>query len=538
MRCRKKNHAYTWKILSVILALLMLPFHYCDSNVKAANKKGSELSAGLNVEYHSKEDIMNYVYNSEARVEDELLYSETPSVIAPYKAGKLSDATLNSALEIFNQIRYIAGLDYHVQLKEEYCELTQAGALVNYVNNVLSHFPVQPEDMENALYEQGKERCSSSNLAYASWSDRTMGSAILDWMDDSDPYNIDRVGHRRWMLNPSMGYTGFGAVTRSRGTYSAIYTFDESNLSAREYGVAWPAQNTPIEYFQTQSAWSVSTGKEENISNINVTLTRKSDQKTWHFSEQESDGDFYVDNTGYGQQGCVIFRPVNVNKSFYTDGSSYDVTIEGLVDGTVSYTVNFFSLYGESTDVDDDNDDLPSGECRHLDYSIRDDWSDDFSKCTITAICNDCNKTEIIKVTPIVTEVEGSVRRFRLEFDLWGEPQVLTTKIDLNDIPGYNNPEFTQSKTQNISISSQKFTVSYKKLKKKNKKLTLKISAGKKYQCKKLSGPSGIKVNTKGVVTIKKGMKKGTYTFKICVSANNTGYKASKKNFTIKVVVK
>lgn len=67
-----------------------------------------------------------------------------------------------------------------------------------------------------------------------------MNWTIVDsWMEDGDDYNIDRVGHRRWLINPKMKYTGFGAVSGNRGTYSAVYAFDTKNSKAAEYGVAW-----------------------------------------------------------------------------------------------------------------------------------------------------------------------------------------------------------------------------------------------------------------------------------------------------------
>lgn len=37
----------------------------------------------------------------------------------------------------------------------------------------------------------------------------------------------DRLGHRRWILNPTMQQTGFGyAVSNSGAAYSSVYVFD------------------------------------------------------------------------------------------------------------------------------------------------------------------------------------------------------------------------------------------------------------------------------------------------------------------------
>ena len=51
------------------------------------------------------------------------------------------------------------------------------------------------------------------------------------------------------------------------------------------------------------------------------------------------DGYFNVDNGGYGQKGCVIFKPDSIS---IQAGENYEVTITQ--DGTViaDYTVHFF----------------------------------------------------------------------------------------------------------------------------------------------------------------------------------------------------
>lgn len=185
---------------------------------------------------------------------------------------------------------------------------------------------------------------SSSNIAWTSWKGCSMNWTIVDsWMEDGDDYNIDRVGHRRWLINPKMKYTGFGAVSENRGTYSAVYAFDTKNSKAAEYGVAWPAQNMPVEYFGAGFPWSVSMGSTVDISSVKVKLTRESDNKTWNFSSSEADGYFNVNNDGYGQKGCIIFRPDTDED--YEAGDVYNVSITGLGDGKdVSYSVNFFEL--------------------------------------------------------------------------------------------------------------------------------------------------------------------------------------------------
>lgn len=64
------------------------------------------------------------------------------------------------------------------------------------------------------------------------------------WMEDGDESNIDRVGHRRWCLNPSMEKTGFGFMDG----YGAMYAFNEGKNFDVDY-VPWPAKTMPYKYF-------------------------------------------------------------------------------------------------------------------------------------------------------------------------------------------------------------------------------------------------------------------------------------------------
>ena len=99
----------------------------------------------------------------------------------------------------------------------------------------------------------------------------------------------------------------------------------------------------PVEYFGAGFPWSVSMGSTVDISSVKVKLTRESDNKTWNFSSSEADGYFNVNNDGYGQKGCIIFRPDTDEN--YEAGDVYNVSITGLGDGKdVSYSVNFFEL--------------------------------------------------------------------------------------------------------------------------------------------------------------------------------------------------
>lgn len=330
------------KRVSIILTMALCIT--LGSSYVRADDTSASTAKGINVAYHTQEEIRNFCNENGVTLRDALTYAQEPVVSGDYSAGKLSDETLDSAVKMLNCVRYIAGISYNVKVTDSYNSLAQTATLVNYVNNRLSHYPAKPADMDESLYELGVEGASSSNIAWASWKGCSMNWTIVDsWMEDGDDYNIDRVGHRRWLINPKMKYTGFGAVSGNRGTYSAVYAFDTKNSKAAEYGVVWPAQNMPVEYFGAGFPWSVSMGSTVDISSVKVKLTRESDNKTWNFSSSEADGYFNVNNDGYGQKGCIIFRPDTDED--YEAGDVYNVSITGLGDGKdVSYSVNFFEL--------------------------------------------------------------------------------------------------------------------------------------------------------------------------------------------------
>ncbi|MFP3155166.1 CAP domain-containing protein [Lachnospiraceae bacterium ZAX-1] len=346
-----RRNSYS-KILSLLLSLMITM-----AAVPLFAMKADAAASGIHVEAHTKEAIKSYIKLNGAKIEDPTTFATNPSTSAPYSAGTLTSGSLQSALAMLNQMRYIAGIDADVTLNETYNQKTQAAALLNYLNDTLSHDPAKPSGINDALFNLGHAGAGESNIAYAASSANIPGYHTLNqrivkgWMEDADASNVSLVGHRRWVLNPAMAQTGFGMVAGQLGSwyksYYAMYAFDSARTSTYN-GVAWPAQNMPIEYFGDTYPWSVSLGKTVDAGNVSVTLTRQSDHKEWVFNKNtpldatsnENGTYFNVNNDGYGAKGCIIFRPADI---VYANGDAFDVKITG-VSPEVSYTVNFFSL--------------------------------------------------------------------------------------------------------------------------------------------------------------------------------------------------
>ena len=331
----------TTAISAVLLTLSFSNIKYSAILVKADDEKPA-----MNVEYHSKQDIINYYNQHPYDTDMETTYDVEPVVTPPYSAGVISSNVLENAQSMVNFVRYTAGLSSMTHIEQYYNEISQAASLCNYINNSLSHYPSHPELMSEDLYNLALEGASTSNIAMATYN-LTIPDTIKMYLDDGDSGNISRVGHRRWILYPQLSGIGFGQV----GGYSATNVINNSrNKDADEYGVAWPAQNTPIELLYNWSyqvsgyPWSITFG--EKVSNdVNVTLTNLSTGQVWNFNNNSSDGEFYVNNAGYGQTGCVIFLPQDLTLN---NGDSFKVDINniGISDyqDSVTYNVNIFSL--------------------------------------------------------------------------------------------------------------------------------------------------------------------------------------------------
>ena len=308
---------------------------------------------------HTEQEVREYLNNHPVNFKEKVTYAKKPKYNeAPYDPGRLSDETLNSALTLINNYRYIAGFEEPLTLSEDLNEMGQAAALVNKVNHELSHYPTKPKDMDEDLYYLGLSGSARSNLCRNL--NLTMNEFITACINDSDGNNIDGLGHRYNSLSPFCTQIGFGEIDEYMAMTQGI---PEDTGFFIDNQPIWPARETPIEYFWHWSygyshvpAWSYDTGNYEKNNNIHVTLTRLSDNKTWNFGEAKGltdDGYFNISNYGY-----IVFRPSGSGTDLYRDGERYHVEITGTSVGTVSYDVHFFSI-GETPDPEDPEDEDP-----------------------------------------------------------------------------------------------------------------------------------------------------------------------------------
>lgn len=344
----KKRFLPTLAVLCITAALI-------PGTVLASSRS----SSSTQVEKRSEEEIQKYFRShSFDRKKKDTWTTETD--MSKEEAGKLSETTVNEALNALNFIRYIAGIP-EVTNNSQYEEYAQAGAALMQHMGKMTHTPKKPDDVSQEFFDKAYKGTSSSNIAYSMSSSGgpslNLASTVIEsWMSDEDESNIDRVGHRRWCINPRMKQTGFGAS----GYYAAIYAFDTAASSNYEY-VPWPAQVMPVEYFY--GPWSVSLNSNvyQTTDNIEVTLSSKTTGEEYVFDSSCTDKGgkyFNVDTANYGMGPAIIFEPVGPSgygeyNSTFSAGDEVSVTITGLKDKdnqdtSINYTVNFFSMEDDS----------------------------------------------------------------------------------------------------------------------------------------------------------------------------------------------
>jgi len=204
--------------------------------------------------------------------------------------------------------------------------------------------------MTENMFSSGSNGAKTSNLGVGY---RSIVQSIVDgYMNDGDNRNIDRVGHRLWILSPKLKQVGFGFAnaknTHSTG-HTAMKVIDSNmyNNTSPEYDfISWPAHTAmPTKYFTSEFPWSVSLNADKydskKIGNVQVRLVRLTDGKTWNFSHAKSDGYFHVSTGNYGYLPyTIIFRPNE--KPSYQPNEKYRVTISNLTkDDGQAATVEF-----------------------------------------------------------------------------------------------------------------------------------------------------------------------------------------------------
>ncbi len=233
------------------------------------------------------------------------------------------------ALIRLREYRFLCGLAYDdVVLDDDFNRHCADAARVCRDLGYITHFPKNPgwpaDDFRSAY-----RGASSSNL-YQGYGQRSpiLPHSVDAYMDDSDPSNIDKVGHRRWCLNPEMKRTGFGAADG----FCAMWSIDSGRASVPEFDfVCYPPRGyAPNDYWRRNTAWSVSFDASRypagSGSDLEISV-RAFDDEFRPAGDPLPLENVRLDSETIGSLPCIIFRPVGLDRSH---DARYWVEIRGL----------------------------------------------------------------------------------------------------------------------------------------------------------------------------------------------------------------
>jgi len=209
-----------------------------------------------------------------------------------------------------------------MSLDLDYNALAQAASEICAALGRLSHTPKNP-GWPAARYERAAKGAGACNLGFGS-----AEASVRGYMDDSDPSNINDLGHRSWCVFPSMKRTGFGYAKNN----TAMYALDRSgsDRGAGDLILYPPAGYVPQRWFSARQAWSIWVRSGY----------RRPDPATVKVVVQPVGADFLptgaalkldhlrVSEAHYGIRHRIVFRPAGLDVAA---GKQYRVTVSGLV---------------------------------------------------------------------------------------------------------------------------------------------------------------------------------------------------------------
>lgn len=328
-----------------------------------------------NVQRHSKEEIQAYLSAHPYNIDMEDAYDIAPDGTRDV-AGKLSESTVQNALNEVNYYRYIAGVR-EAKVLPEYTDLAQKASALMMATDTLSHGNYnQPNGMSETFFQEAKAATAKSNIAVGA--PHSIAKAVKLWVDDD---NVNSLGHRRWALHPNMTEIGLGSAGKSAkgAVYSAMYfNYGEGTtlpwmatpnskyltLQMDNNFVTWPAQNMPVNL--APKVWSVQLNRNV-FRHGNVTITMKN-VSTGQTQILPTSMVTYDEASSYGD--AIVFRP-NVSMK---DKDTYEVSIKGLLDANtlmeseeLVYTVHFFDMTSTATQ-NTSNTQLKKSTINHIKY--------------------------------------------------------------------------------------------------------------------------------------------------------------------------
>lgn len=343
-------------------------------------------------------DALRALFSSLTNAESNALFAETPSIEPPYDAGALSDEQIDSAINTLNVLRALAGLP-EVAEDGALNDLAQHGAVLSAARGEITHAPEPAAGMPDDFYALGAQAAARCNLALFNWHEpRLAARAMVFFMQDDTAGNLADLGHRRWMLSPTMGRAGLGLALDEPGrSYIALYVTDDSADFDYDY-IAWPCAGAfPAELMNAATPWSISLNPEKYdlaASKPRVTLIEETSGARWEMESGDADNTadayFTLSFGRFGDGPACIFRPdlseYPALENGYEQNQVWRVALSGLVgtDGAPCADIAFTCEMTSLTPIDPAGVELGErslslavGEERAVSATVYPRWADD-----------------------------------------------------------------------------------------------------------------------------------------------------------------
>lgn len=269
------------------------------------------------------------------------LLRELRAILAQPAAEDPADARHAERLRALHRLqlyRRLCGLPWEgMRLVPEWNLRCDAAAEVCRANGGLDHTPPMPAGFDEARYKLGHEGASNSNLSRGT----SLPRSIDGYMDDSDPSNIDRIGHRRWCLNPTLKKTGFGAAD----DYSAMWSMDQSGPPVKGLSEVFypPRGHVPVDLHAANRAFSIALWRGAVPRREQLVVRIVPLDADWLEAGDPLELDHCaVAEGGYGGAPCLVFRAPRLRVAA---GAAYRVRVS--VDGGKTTAHDYIVAYCE-----------------------------------------------------------------------------------------------------------------------------------------------------------------------------------------------
>ena len=253
-------------------------------------------------------------------------------------AGSRSSAELDPVVDLINLHREVVGIPALLGTHAESNRLAQEASLVMEANGRLSHFP---DPNWSCWSQDGHDGASSSNLHIGTG----LWGQVFGYMVDDGDNNL-AVGHRQWLLDPTLARVGVGA-TSTAGAIRVIGVPTRADSTVR--AVPWPAAG-PSPVYLVPKRWSLSfRGTEVDLSAASVRVTRDG---------AEVPVTVHGQNSGYGGYTTITWemraRDLQPAAVPGPDTTTFGVTVSGVELGgaTTAYSYDVVVVPDRFTDDD------------------------------------------------------------------------------------------------------------------------------------------------------------------------------------------